>query len=265
MSEHDAWREMAPLHALGALDCEDERAFRAHAQGCAECREEVAVHEAVAAAIGLGGRAVAPPPRLRRRVLAAIDPDVPAGGFSRWPMVVALAAAALLGVSTAYQASRAADLQRELAEARTEVTRSQAAVQSAQTDLAAARAAAVQPQAVAALLARSDARVTALAGLPAAPDAHGRVVWNPGSREAVLTATGLRAAETGKVYQAWVIAEGPPVPAGVFQVDARGEAVLLLPTRDATARAKTFAVTVEPAPGTEAPTGPMVLAGATTG
>jgi anti-sigma-K factor RskA len=51
------------------------------------------------------------------------------------------------------------------------------------------------------------------------------------------------------------------VPAGVFQVGADGGAVFQLPEVAETAQATTFAVTLEPVPGTAAPTGPMVLAG----
>ena len=95
-----------------------------------------------------------------------------------------------------------------------------------------------------------------------APAAVARVVWNPDTREAVLLAAGLQQAPEGKVYEAWVIAGGAPVPAGTFQADANGKAVLRLPMVDETRSVKTFAVTIEPAGGTAAPTGPMVLAGA---
>ena len=84
------------------------------------------------------------------------------------------------------------------------------------------------------LVAHRESRQTLLAGLPAAPAAVARVVWNPGTREAVLLAAGLEPAPPGKVYEAWVIAGGAPVPAGTFQVDASGKAVLRLPTVDET-------------------------------
>jgi anti-sigma-K factor RskA len=45
-------------------------------------------------------------------------------------------------------------------------------------------------------------------------------------------------------------------------VGADGSAIFRLPLVEDTAHVKTFAVTLEPAGGTPAPTGPMVLAGA---
>lgn len=44
--------------------------------------------------------------------------------------------------------------------------------------------------------------------------------------------------------------------------DARGDVMFRLPALDDVANVKTFAVTLEPAAGTAAPTGPMILAGA---
>ena len=87
-------------------------------------------------------------------------------------------------------------------------------------------------------------------------------MFNPASREAVLIASGLDAAPEGKGYEVWVISKAAPVPAGVFQVDASGNAVHRLPAIAEVEWAKTFAVTVEPMAGVPAPTGPMVLAGA---
>jgi RNA polymerase sigma-70 factor (ECF subfamily) len=55
-------------------------------------------------------------------------------------------------------------------------------------------------------------------GLDPAPGARGRVLWNAGTREAILLASGLGKPPAGKAYEIWVI--GPskrPVPAGVFQ------------------------------------------------
>jgi anti-sigma-K factor RskA len=112
-----------------------------------------------------------------------------------------------------------------------------------------------------ALLADTGSRTTALAALPPAPRSGGHVVWNPQKRRAMFFASGLDPAPAGKAYEMWVIAGGAPVPSGLFQVDSQGRVVGDLPWLEETASAKTFAVTLEPAAGTAAPTGPMVLAG----
>jgi hypothetical protein len=109
------------------------------------------------------------------------------------------------------------------------------------------------------LVGQATTYVASLAGLPAASGSRARVVWNADRRMAVLLADGLPPAPPGKVYEAWVIASGAPVPAGVFRPDAQGRAVHALPALESEPR--TFAVTLEPEGGTKAPTGPMVLAG----
>jgi anti-sigma-K factor RskA len=66
----------------------------------------------------------------------------------------------------------------------------------------------------------------------------------------------------GRTYQLWLIpSEGAPWSGGIFYSDSRanGEAVLPALTHGLTAKA--FAVTVEPAGGVPAPTGPQVLIG----
>ena len=128
-------------------------------------------------------------------------------------------------------------------------------------ELASARATLAREQGLRELVAQPSARLATLAALPPAPGAAARVVWHPETREAWLLVSGLAPAPPGKGYEVWVIGKAAPVPAGVFQVDASGKAVFRLPQVDETAQVKTFAVTVEPAEGMPAPTGPMVLAG----
>ena len=110
------------------------------------------------------------------------------------------------------------------------------------------------------LLRDPETRVVSLGGLAPAPTASGRVVWNEkaGGR---LYVTGLPPAPSGKTYELWTIAGAEPRPAGTFDVDASGRASHPVPPAGE-GPVKVFAVTVEPAGGTPAPTGPMVLASA---
>jgi hypothetical protein len=83
----------------------------------------------------------------------------------------------------------------------------------------------------------------------------------PGRVPGLLLGSALLLWSVGDLLFTVASPEGAPVPSGVFQVDERGRVVTDLPWLDQTSRAKTFAVTLEPAAGTAAPTGPMVLAG----
>jgi anti-sigma-K factor RskA len=113
---------------------------------------------------------------------------------------------------------------------------------------------------IADLLRDPATRVVALNGLADAPNANGRVVWHEkaGGR---LYVAGLPPAPAGKTYELWTIAGPAPRPAGTFDVDAAGRGSLTVaPVTDGPV--KVFAVTLEPAGGTPAPTGPVVLASA---
>ena len=156
--------------------------------------------------------------------------------------------------------------QRDLARREGDKARAEAATLAAQNRDLRSRLDATQRRLEAAeafrtLVAQPSTRVATLAGLPAAPAGRGRVIWSGDRREAVLLATGLPPVPAGKAYEVWVIAAGAPVPRGSSGPDAGGSAIHNLPRLDDVARAKTFAVTLEPEAGTAAPTGPMVLAG----
>lgn len=257
MSE-DRFLELAPLAALGILDGEDRSGFESHVAGCVVCQAELAVHESVAALIPLALAPVAPRPSVRERIVAAERSSKP----RPWPTLLATAACLALAAGVLV-------LRGQLDEARAEAVKARARAEAAQAEARQNAAALVSTQrdlgeavAFRALVQRGHSRITALTGLPAAPKAAARIVWDPATREAVLVASGLDPAPAGKAYQAWVIASGAPVAAGVFWPDAEGRAVLRLSAVDETSRAKTFAVTLEPAAGVAAPTGPMVLAGA---
>jgi anti-sigma-K factor RskA len=250
----DRFLELAPLAALDALDGEEARDFGVHAPACADCTRELAAFTHVSGQLALDTPPLAPPPRLKQRVLGAVGVTTPTGPVravaapepwpsSRWPLTLAASLAFALGLALLYmtaqntgQKRHAALLERQLQQ--------QAAVQE--------------------MIADPSARTVTLAGLPAAPRAGGRVLWSAQKRRALLMASGLAPAPAGKVYEVWVIAGAAPVPSGLFHVDPSGRATVDLPWLAETESVKTFAVTVEPEGGTPAPTGAMVLAGSAT-
>jgi anti-sigma-K factor RskA len=164
----------------------------------------------------------------------------------------AVAAAAFTsGMVAARYEARLGHMSREIAQAREALRREQAALRQ---EVEVARG-------VAELLRDPDTRVVGLSGLAPAPTATGRVVWNEkaGGR---LYVTGLPPAPSGRTYELWTIAGAAPRPAGTFDVDAAGRATHPVPPAEEEGPVKVFAVTVEPAGGVPAPTGPMVLASA---
>jgi hypothetical protein len=103
--------------------------------------------------------------------------------------------------------------------------------------------------------------MASLAGQGPSPGAHGSLLQDRSSGTWHLLVAELPVLSPGRTYQAWLIpADGKPLPAGTFDVDARGEAdIVLQPPPGVTVA--TVAVTDEPAGGVEQPTGKIHLAG----
>jgi anti-sigma-K factor RskA len=266
--------ELAPIFALGALDGDDLASFRAALPASPELQAEVVSFESVCGRLAHATATARPAGGLRARALGAVGvfpapasarrptPAAPVAHPTPWLAWAATLAAVTAGGLYVREHLLLSDLRRDAAAVRTERDGLEAEVLQARMELATLQRQLTQEVAFRELVGQRESRQVLLAGLEPAPAAVARAVWNPATREAVLLVAGLAPAPPGKVYEAWVIASGAPVPAGTFQVDASGKAVLRMPAVDETSRVKTFAVTIEPDGGTPAPTGSMVLAGA---
>ncbi len=110
-----------------------------------------------------------------------------------------------------------------------------------------------------AVLRDAEFRFVALAGTPAAPAAHARVLFNAVSRRVYVDVQRLPAPPTGRQYQLWALNHGKPIDAGVLTVAAAaGER---LERMKDIASAQAFAVTLEPAGGSATPTMPIQAMG----
>jgi anti-sigma-K factor RskA len=262
-------KELLPALALGVLDGEDRAYALARLEADAEARRELEAFEEVVGRLGLLTPPVAPPAALREKVLRSIEkpaaragparPAKAAAGFGTW---LATAAAVVLGVGMLVTWLQRNEAREEASLARARADTAEAQVKETLAELDRTRVLLAREQALRNFVGRPDTRLVSLGGLAPAPRARGRVVFDPATREGYLLASGLDPAPEGKAYELWVIAGGPPIPAGVFQADADGRAVFRMPDVADVAKAKTFAVTIEPAAGVPAPTGAMVLAGA---
>ena len=218
--------ELTAAYALDALDEDERRAFEEHLPGCARCREELADVSQTAALLAYGAPPATPPPALRDRILAEATSDrgtkvVP---FPRRPRVFLGAAAAVTAVAATLAIAfgvHSASLSEDLDEVQKAVD----------------------------VLADPAARSVPLEG------ANGRLVVNS-EGEAALVVQGLPAAPKGKTYELWVIREGSPRRAGLFEGDDERDLVLLDEDVEGDA---TVAVTLEPDGGVDAPTGRMLF------
>jgi anti-sigma-K factor RskA len=94
-------------------------------------------------------------------------------------------------------------------------------------------------------------------------NSRGRVLVNRNAARAIFFAENLPALAADQDYELWYIAGSTPVPAGVFQVDANGAAVVeVTGLPEDLSGIHTFAVTLERKGGVPVPTlDQMVLAG----
>jgi len=251
--------ELAAGYALGALDTEDRARFEALLDaGDADARAALRDFEATVRDV-VAETAEVPPPAVKAALMARIDgesrsraevilsvPRAAAQGRSRWTVALVGAIAAGIAaiavglvVSTVYD-RRIDQLGQQQVELQQELARQQELV---------------------AILQDPATRTVALAGLPAAPSARGRMLWHA-KAGGLLVAQGLPPAPPGKAYELWAISgKEAPVPAGVFTVDARGVGSIRVAPVAGGAEPDTFAVTLEPAGGVPAPTGSMYLVG----
>jgi len=89
-----------------------------------------------------------------------------------------------------------------------------------------------------------------LRGTANAPGALASVYWNEKTKEVYLSIQDLKELTQENQFQLWAIIDGKPVDAGVFDNNFKG----LLKMKDIGSGAATFAVTIEPRGGKQAPT-----------
>jgi hypothetical protein len=201
-----------------------------------------------------GGRAI-PPAHIRQELLARLDQTAPRPlpSARRW-LPRAAAVAALVLVSAAFGAGfTAARYETTLGVMAREMTSMRARVARQEQTL---RDQVRVYTAVAELLRDPATRVVAMQGAGPNPEAIGRVVWNETTGGHVFVAN-LPAPPEGKAYELWTITGGTPRPAGTFATDGTGKGSHAVAPAG---NVDVFAVTLEPAAGVPAPTGPIVLA-----
>jgi anti-sigma-K factor RskA len=252
MNGHEPYETLAAVYAVGALDGDDLARFESHlAEGCDRCAPLVRESREALARMALADTPAVPPPDVKRALLDRIGTSGRTTardtrrGWLTWAAataaVVALAAMLTSGVVAARYEARLGHMAREMAAERERLAREEAALRSYQ--------AAIE------LLRDPATRVVELRST-SAPNAIARVIWNDRAGGQLLVAN-LPPAPEGKAYELWALGGPQPRPAGLFQVGADGSAVHKV---EPGGPAKGFAVSVEPAAGVPAPTGPIVLA-----
>jgi hypothetical protein len=233
-------KDLYELYALGVLDGEEKDEADAHlARGCETCRKSLNDALAINTILLASSPSVAPPRRLKHRVMASVGVE-----RSGWGWAAALAAACMLvvalwlSVQERHRATELADARRTLMQI------------SAQRDS--------MQQALNFLNQPETQQVGFGKGQPAPP--RGNVFVNPRSG-VLLISSNLPRLDPGKVFEMWLIPKGgAPRPAGLFQPTAPGSAYHMLPGPVDVSTLGVVAVTVEPEAGSAAPTTTPIIA-----
>jgi len=268
-------RDLLDAHSLGALEKSEGRRVQKHLAGCADCRllHEQAVETTALLALAAPLRRASPALRLRLR--RAVVPRPRLGWFAAPRLSWATAAAALAVVSLGgltwggflqtqvnglkTDNNRFAVLYGELGRRDETVN----VLQKALTD------AAFKQQSLSDLLQQQDQamRVVALgsqgredlvSSVPASP-ARGTYLWSNEENMGVLFLVNLPQISADRSYQLWVLNQaGTPVSGGTFAPQADGSARLLV-RGELGGTLTGMAITVEPAGGSQTPTGAIIL------
>ncbi|HEV2967534.1 MAG TPA: anti-sigma factor [Candidatus Dormibacteraeota bacterium] len=237
MSDHEELESNVAAWVLGALDRDEAEVVRAHVEGCASCRETMSRLQRAVTALPLVVEEVAPPARLRERVLAAAAAS---GGTNFAPSRVRQKVTQptrprvlvpLFGRLPAYAAAAAVVV---------------ALVVGLVAGDLAGRSGQVSPPS-------QVARFT-LSGHESLAGAKATVIDLKADGLALVDFSGLPAVGQDRVYEVWLItAAGRADPAAVFVPDSNGSKVVLV---NRTLQGYTLmALTNEAGPdGTQAPT-----------
>ena len=238
---HDDYKEMIPARALSALDAAEERALNEHLENCSDCRKELEDWQATAAAMSLASDPAEPSPQVRERILSEVRKDLTADviPFKSTPRrnlwssfgslgaiaAVVLFAALSIGLAVLWRQNQRLARDREFVE----------------------------------LVNTPGAKVSELKGVDAAQSTTAKLAYDRNGR-AILIASKLPNVPQGKAYQLWfIVGNKPPMPGKTFVPDSGGNAVLNDEMPREAVDANVFAITVEPASGSNAPTSPIYL------
>jgi anti-sigma-K factor RskA len=224
----ERFEDLKEAYALGALSEEERQEVEDYLGTHPELRAEVDDLRSVANLLALAPQEYEPSPKLRRDLLNRIssspgtaptaDPSPRQGGLWRLFGPGGLAAAAVLTLVTVGMFIWNAALQEEN--------------QTLQGEL-------------------QGQQTYALEGTGAAQGVQGEVV-RLGDERAVLVAETLPSPPEGETYEAWILREDVPEPAGLFEPDDAG--VAAAPIEGSIEDADAVAVTVEPSRGSPSPT-----------
>lgn len=271
--EHDQLRELTGAYALGLLHEDERRVLEAHLRVCPECTREAEELIATVSTLPYAVEPAEPRAELRTRIvksmLAESRKSVGTAGAAHVARAGARKPNLLLPYGLAAAASIAAvliglyayTLRERIEDLESRLRTATAAQLAAERRLVGLQADADRARQIEAILSAPDIRRQDLKGLEPAKGAYARAFWSP-TRGLVFATAGLPRPPGDRVYQLWVVPSGADaISVGLLSPDPDGRSADVIPGPRDVREGSVFAVTLEPAGGVPAPTGPMYLRG----
>ena len=269
---HSEYQELLAAYALDAIDARDGEALGRHLASCDDCRAELAVLRDASALLANAASLEAPGQHVRERILAQVRAEkhqptpaktnvlpMPVRAKTAWSNALRLAAAIafvalLIGVIVLWR--RDTRMQNELA-------RLSRQLQDQQTEQARDRELMERQKEALAFLGSAASGKIQLNGTAAAQTARATLMFDEKTGRAMLMTDGLPMTASDKAYEVWFIPKGhAPMPGKVFNVDAKGHAMIMDQMPAEAMKESVIAITVEPKAGSQTPTMPIYLASA---
>jgi anti-sigma-K factor RskA len=259
MKTHEQFADDLALYALGELAGSDCQEMQAHLHTCAACRRELQALRGDLGLLGLSSSGPQPPARSKENLMRAIAAEPRRGASpepadlprrSLWwawaPMFVAVAlffVAAGLWRSNQHMNDQLAELANRNQDQSVQLDRLNQQMR---------------------LLTSPDAVHVSMNPAKAAKQPSGTAIFSPSQKRMIFMASNLPALPEGRAYELWIIPiAGAPIAAGVFKPDEHGNAMMMDHEMPPGVQAKAFAITVEKEEGSDKPTMPILLMGAT--
>jgi anti-sigma-K factor RskA len=252
MTGHEQFADDLSLYVVGALDGEERLAVETHLESCPACRREVEQLRGDLALLALSVAGPKPPLRSRARLMAAIAKEPRRRRVPRkrnlWWNAFEWAGAFALVIIWSLVVFQNTNLRRRVAELDANSKKQDQQLLEAK-------------QLLATLTSADAAHFTLVAG-NTPPQPQGKAIYVRSNGTLVFLASNMPAVPPQKTYELWLIpTSGAPIPAGLFTPNAHGAAAVIKPPLPAGVEAKTFAITIEPATGSSAPTSQPIMVG----
>ncbi len=272
MSDHAGFSEDLPLYALGALPPSDPARLRiqTHLESCSACQMELAEFRSAAALLALSVDMQPAPKDARHRLLASIareNKDFSSSSEVRndsslrrpWWAFAPILGTAVLAIFAVMLWRDNGEMRLQLESAKAELQRAQVSADESKNN----QELATKAKNILDLLTSPESLRVEVVATGVTPRPHGKAIYNAAQGTLVFVAGNLDPLPAQRAYELWLLPKtgSQPVAIGVFKPDAQGNATLLMPSMPIGIAAKNFAVTVEPAAGSPAPTSAIMMVG----